>query len=130
MLQKETMLEVADNSGAKKLKIIGILNKSNCQYAEIGDIITATIRDVKPDCAFKKGQIVTALIVSTCGSLSRRQQNEVKVSYTKNYAVLVKKEGKKKKIYKPLGTRVFSPLLFELNRPEYKEIFSLAPEII
>lgn len=123
MLQNESILMVADNSGAQKLLIIRCLGGSNRRYSRIGDLVIATVKKAKPNSDIKKGQIVLALIVTTRKYFHRR--NNVWVKFSKNYAVLVKKETKE-----PIGTRIFVPLLTEFDEWGYKKVFSLAPEVL
>ena len=114
---------VADNSGAQKLLIIRCLGGSNRRYSRIGDLVIATVKKTKPNSDIKKGQIVLALIVTTRRYFHRH--NNVWVKFSKNYAVLIKKESKE-----PVGTRIFVPLLTEFDEWGYKKVFSLAPEVL
>jgi large subunit ribosomal protein L14 len=126
MLRNESVLSVADNSGAKKLLIIRCLGGSNRKFSRIGDLIIATVKKSEPNCdeKVKKGEIVVALIVATKKYFRRR--NNTWIKFSKNYAVLVKsereenKKGKKGKIKtsaikEPVGTRIFVPLLAEFD---------------
>jgi len=138
MLQNESILWVADNSGAKKLLVIRCLGGSNRRYSRIGDLVTATIKEVDPgsdnvkDGVIKKSQIVTALVVTTRRCFHR--QNNTWIKFSKNYAVLVNKQPKKKKSKSdkalPVATRVFVPLLAEFGQWGYKSTLSLAPEVL
>ncbi|CFW93088.1 50S ribosomal protein L14 [endosymbiont DhMRE of Dentiscutata heterogama] len=141
MLQNESILWVADNSGAKKLLVIRCLGGSNRRYSRIGDLVIATVKKSEPnaDPQFSKGKIVLALVVATRRYFHR--QNNTWIKFSKNYAVLVKKErkikdeGKKKRkiikvVKEPVGTRVFVPILAEFDQWGYNKILSLAPEIL
>jgi large subunit ribosomal protein L14 len=108
-MQNESILMVADNSGAKKLLIIRCLGGSNRRDSEIGDLVIATVKKADPHSNIKKGQIVLALIVTTRKYFHRRKNTWIK--FSKNYAVLVKKENKD-----PVGTRVLVPLLAEFDK--------------
>ncbi|WNE41066.1 MAG: 50S ribosomal protein L14 [Mycoplasmataceae bacterium] len=123
MLQNESTLWVADNSGAKKILVIRCLGGSNRQYSRIGDLVKATVKKADPHGNVKKSQVVTAVVVATKRHFHR--QNNTWVKFSKNYAILVKEDGKE-----PIGTRVFVPLLAEFDQWGYKKIFSLAPEIL
>ena len=123
MLQNESTLWVADNSGAKKILVIRCLGGSNRQYSRIGDLVKATVKKADPHGNVKKSQVVTAVVVATRRHF--RRQNNTWVKFSKNYAILVKEDGKE-----PIGTRVFVPLLSEFDQWGYKKIFSLAPEIL
>lgn len=123
MLQNESTLWVADNSGAKKILVIRCLGGSNRQYSRIGDLVKATVKKADPHGNVKKSQVVTAVVVTTKKHF--RRQNNTWVKFSKNYAILVKEDGKE-----PIGTRVFVPLLAEFDQWGYKKIFSLAPEVL
>jgi len=123
MLQNESILLVADNSGAKRLLVIRCLGGSNRRYSRIGDLVIATVKKADPHADIKKGQVVMALVVATRRYFHRL--NNTWVKFSKNYAVLVKKESKE-----PIGTRVFVPLLAEFDEWGYKKVFSLAPEVL
>ena len=129
MLQNESILLVADNSGDKKILVIRCLGGSNRRYSRIGDLVIATVKKADPHANIKKGQIVMALIVATKKHFHR--QNNTWIKFSKNYAVLVKKENKE-----PVGTRVFVPLTAPLERQwqargkKYKSFLSLAPKIL
>ena len=138
MLQNESILWVADNSGAKKILVIRCLGGSNRRYSRIGDLVIATVKKVDPesdnvrDGEMKKGQIVTALVVTTRHWF--RRQNDTLIRFSKNYAVLVNKQPKKKKSKRdkalPVATRIFVPLLAEFDQWGYKKALSLAPEVL
>ena len=123
MLQNESILLVADNSGAKKLLVIRCLGGSNRRYSRIGDLVIATVKKADPHANIKKGQIVMALVITSKKHF--RRQNNTWIKFSKNYAVLVKKENKE-----PVGTRIFASLLAEFDQWSYKKVFSLAPEVL
>lgn len=123
MLQNESSLLVADNSGAKRLLVIRCLGGSNRRYSRVGDLVIATVKKADPHANIKKGQIVTALIVTT--RCQFRRCNNSWIKFSKNSAVLVKEKGKE-----PVGTRILVPLLAEFDEWGYKKIFSLAPEVL
>lgn len=126
MLQNESVLEVADNSGAQRILIIRCLGGSNRKYSSIGDLVVATVKKAKPNCEIKKGQIVLALIIATRNYFHRTNRTWIK--FSNNYAVIIKKDDQKK--YKLMGTRVLVPLISELYREEYKEITSLSQGVL
>jgi large subunit ribosomal protein L14 len=123
MLQNESILQVADNSGAKKILIIRCLGGSNRKFSRIGDVVVATVKKADPHANIKKGQVVLALIVATKKHF--RRQNNTWIKFSKNCAVLIKKENRE-----PVGTRLFIPLLAEFDLWGHKKLFSLAPEIV
>ena len=123
MLQNESILEVADNSGAQRILVIRCLGGSNRRYSRIGDLVVATVKKAKPNCEVKKSQIVLALVVTTKKYLHR--VNNTWIKFSNNYAVIVKKDDRGK--YKLAGTRILIPLVSELyKREEYREIVSLS----
>jgi len=135
MIQKQTYLKVADNTGAKELMCIGILGDSNRRYANIGDIIIATVKKATPNGVIKKGEVVYAVIVR-CASPTRRADGS-HIRFDDNAAVIVKKEQKPRPakigtmIYEnPRGTRVFGPVARELRETNHLKILSLAPEVL
>jgi large subunit ribosomal protein L14 len=123
MIQEETMLEVADNTGARKLKCFRIPGGSGRRYATIGDIIVCSVRDSSPDAAneFKKGSVVKAVIVRVCKEVGREDGSYIK--FDDNAAVIIDNKGE------PRGTRVFGAVGRELRRKGYLKIVSLAPEV-
>jgi large subunit ribosomal protein L14 len=131
MLQNESILSVADNSGAKKLLVIRCLGGSNRRYSRIGDLVKASVKEASPDSPYSKSRgkerikIVDALIVTTRRYF--RRQNNTWIRFSKNYAVLVKRESKE---IKPVGSQIFVPLLAEFAQWGYKEVFSLAREVL
>ena len=122
MIQTTTVLEVADNSGAKKVGCIKVLGGSRRRYASLGDIIVVSIKEASVTGKVKKGDIARAVIVRT-----KREVKRVDGSYIKfdnNSAVLISKEGE------PIGTRIFGPVARELRAKKFMKIISLAPEVL
>nr|YP_009732815.1 ribosomal protein L14 [Buxbaumia aphylla]QHU77157.1 ribosomal protein L14 [Buxbaumia aphylla] len=122
MIQPQTYLNVADNSGARKLMCIQILGASNRKYAYIGDIIIAVVKEAVPNMPLKKSEIVRAVIVRTCKELKRK--NGTIVQFDDNAAVIINQEGN------PKGTRIFGPVARELRESNFTKIVSLAPEVL
>ncbi len=122
MIQPQSYLTVADNSGAKKLMCIRVLNKNQSQFANIGDIIIAVVKEAIPNMGLKKSDIVQAVIVRTCKGL--RRENGMTIRFDDNAAVIINKEGN------PRGTRVFGPIARELRDRNFTKIVSLAPEVL
>jgi large subunit ribosomal protein L14 len=122
MIQPQSFLNVADNSGARKLMCIRVLGGSQKQSANIGDIIIAVVKDAVPNMALKKSDIVRAVIVRTCKGL--RRTNGMTIRFDDNAAVVINKENN------PRGTRVFGPVARELRDRNFIKIVSLAPEVI
>ena len=123
MIQEETYLKVADNTGAKELKTIRILGGSGRKYASVGDVVVASVRKAAPGGQVKKGDVVRAVIVRTVKAVRRADGTYVR--FDENAAVLIN-EGDKN----PRGTRIFGPVARELREKEYMKILSLAPEVI
>ena len=123
MIQEETYLQVADNTGAKELKTIRVLGGSGRKYASIGDVVIASVRKAAPGGQVKKGDVVRAVIVRTVKPVRRADGTYVR--FDENAAVLISKEDKN-----PRGTRIFGPVARELRDKEYMKILSLAPEVI
>ena len=121
MIQQETYLTVADNSGAKSLQCIRVLG-SNRRYAHVGDVIVATVKDALPNMGVKKSEDVKAVIVRTKATLRRNTGNSIR--FDDNAAVLINEDKN------PKGTRVFGPVARELRDKNYTKIVSLAPEVI
>ncbi len=121
MIQQESYLTVADNSGAKRLQCIRVLG-SNRRYAHVGDVIVATVKDALPNMAVKKSEVVKAVIVRTKATLRRNTGNSIR--FDDNAAVLINEDKN------PKGTRVFGPVARELRDKNYTKIVSLAPEVI
>ncbi len=122
MIQPQSFLNVADNSGARKLMCIRVLGGSHKQSANIGDIIIAVVKDAVPNMALKKSDIVRAVIVRTCKGL--RRTNGMTIRFDDNAAVVINKENN------PRGTRVFGPVARELRDRNFTKIVSLAPEVL
>lgn len=122
MIQMGTVLDVADNSGAKKIACIHMRGGSTGQYGRLGDIITASVKEAAPDGTVKKGQIVQAVIVRTAKEHRRRDGSYIR--FDNNSAVLVSDAGE------PIGTRVFGPVARELREKRFMKIVSLAPEVL
>jgi large subunit ribosomal protein L14 len=122
MLQMRSMLEVADNSGAKRISMILPIGGSTGSKAGLGDIITASVKEASPDGTVKKGQVVKAVVVRTRKETRRRDGTYIR--FDQNAAVLIKPDGE------PVGTRVFGPVARELRERKFMKIVSLAPEVI
>jgi large subunit ribosomal protein L14 len=122
MIQMGTILDVADNSGAKKIACIHLRGGSTGQYGSLGDVITASVKEAAPDGTVKKGQVVRAVIVRTAKEQRRRDGSYIR--FDTNSAVLVNDSGE------PIGTRVFGPVARELRERRFMKIVSLAPEVI
>jgi large subunit ribosomal protein L14 len=122
MIQMRTILEVADNSGAKRISCIAIRGGSQGKYAELGDIITANVKEADPDGTVKKGQVVKAVVVRTVNATRRKDGSYIR--FDQNAAVLIKDDKE------PIGTRVFGPVARELRDRKFMKIVSLAPEVL
>ena len=122
MIQQESFLKVADNTGAKEIKCIRVLGGSKRKYASIGDVIVASVRKAAPGGQVKKGDVVKAVIVRTCSGVRRADGTYVR--FDENAAVLIRDDKT------PRGTRIFGPVARELRDKEYMKILSLAPEVI
>ncbi len=122
MVQQETYLNVADNSGAKKLLCIRVLGGGNRRYGGVGDVIIATVKDATPNMPVKKSDVVRAVIVRTKGSI--RRESGMSIRFDDNAAVIINAEGN------PRGTRVFGPVARELRDKNFTKIVSLAPEVL
>ena len=122
MIQMQTVLQVADNSGAKRISCIHVSGGSKGKYAGLGDIITASVKEATPDGNAKKGQIVKAVVVRTVKSQRRRDGSYIR--FDQNAAVLIN-DAKE-----PIGTRVFGPVARELRDKKFMKIVSLAPEVL
>jgi len=122
MIQMQTVLEVADNSGAKRIACILPLGGSVGRVAHLGDVITASVKEAAPESAVKKGSVVKAVIVRTRKEHRRRDGSYIR--FDKNAAVLIDDQGE------PLGTRVFGPVARELREKKFMKIISLAPEVL
>ncbi|WP_417561568.1 50S ribosomal protein L14 [Microbacterium sp.] len=122
MIQNESRLKVADNTGAKELLTIRVLGGSNRRYAGLGDTIVATVKDAIPGGNVKKGDVVKAVIVRTVKQTRRADGSYIK--FDENAAVILKSDGE------PRGTRIFGPVGRELRDKKFMKIVSLAPEVI
>ena len=122
MIQQESRLKVADNSGAKELLTIRVLGGSRRRYAGLGDTIVATVKDAIPGGNVKKGEVVKAVVVRT--RKSTRRPDGSYISFDENAAVILKSDGE------PRGTRIFGPVGRELRDKKFMKIVSLAPEVI
>ena len=122
MIQEETYLKVADNTGAKEIKTIRILGGSKRKYGNIGDVIVASVRKAAPASQVKKGDVVKAVIVRSAKGVRRADGTYVR--FDENAAVLIRDDKN------PVGTRIFGPVARELRDKEYMKILSLAPEVI
>ena len=123
MIQPQTNLNVADNSGARKLMCIRVIGTSNRKYANIGDIVIAVVKEAIPNMPIKKSEIVRAIIVRTRKEFKRSDNGSI-IKFDDNAAVIINQEGN------PKGTRVFGPIARELRRTNSTKILSLAPEVL
>jgi large subunit ribosomal protein L14 len=122
MVQMQSVLDVADNSGARKIAVINPVGGSTGRYARLGDIVTASVKEATPDSTVKKGQVVRAVIVRTRKEVRRRDGSYIR--FDRNAAVIITAEGD------PVGTRVFGPVARELRERRFMKIISLAPEVL
>ncbi len=122
MIQTESRLAVADNSGAKEVLCIKVLGGSMRRYASVGDVIVVSIKDAIPRGKVKKGDVCRAVVVRTRQSVSRK--DGTLISFDRNAAVLINKQGE------PIGSRIFGPVTRELRSKGYMKIVSLAPEVL
>ena len=122
MIQQETYLKVADNTGAKEIKCIRVLGGSKRKYGNIGDVVVASVRKAAPGGSVKKGDVVKAVIVRSARGVRRADGTYVR--FDENAAVLIREDGN------PTGTRIFGPVARELRDKDYMKILSLAPEVI
>ena len=122
MIQQETRLRVADNSGAREILCIKVLGGSRRRYASIGDIIIATVKDANPGASVKKGEVVRCVIVRT--AKERRRFDGSYIRFDENAAVLIDDQNQ------PRGTRIFGPVGRELREKQFMRIVSLAPEVL
>ena len=122
MIQQETILDVADNSGAKRVMCIRVLGGTRRRYAALGDVIVVSVKEALPNARVKKGEVAKAVVVRT-----RREYGRADGSYIKfdtNSAVLINAQGE------PIGTRIFGPVARELRSKRFMKIISLAPEVV
>ena len=122
MIQQETRLKVADNTGAKEILCIRVMGGSTRRYANIGDTIVATVKDATPGGVVKKGDVVKAVIVRSAKGL--RREDGTYIRFDENAAVIIKEDKN------PKGTRIFGPVARELREKDYLKILSLAPEVL
>ena len=122
MIQEESYLKVADNTGAKEIHTIRVLGGSKRKYGNIGDVIVASVRKAAPGGTVKKGEVVKAVIVRTKRGI--RREDGTYVRFDENAAVIIKEDKN------PKGTRIFGPVARELREKDYMKILSLAPEVI
>ena len=122
MIQQESYLKVADNTGAKEIKCIRVLGGSGRKYGNIGDIIVASVRKAAPGGPVKKGEVVKAVIVRSAKGV--RREDGTYVRFDENAAVLIKDDKN------PSGTRIFGPVARELREKDFLKILSLAPEVV
>jgi large subunit ribosomal protein L14 len=122
MIQQESMLKIADNSGAKRALCIRVLGGSKRRYASVGDVVVVTIKDAIPNSPVRKGEVVQAVIVRTAKEVRRRDGTYIR--FDDNAAVLLTPQGE------PQGTRIFGPVGRELREKRYMKIVSLAPEVL
>ena len=122
MIQQESFLKVADNTGAKEIKFIRVLGGSSRKYGNIGDVIVASVRKATPGGTVKKGEVVKAVIVRSAKGVRRNDGTYVR--FDENAAVLIKDDKN------PRGTRIFGPVARELRDKDYMKILSLAPEVV
>lgn len=122
MIQTESRLKVADNSGAKELLCIRILGGTGRKYANIGDVIVCSVKEVSPGGMVKKGEVVRAVVVRTNKGVRRDDGSYLK--FDQNAAVIIKEDKN------PVGTRIFGPVARELREKNYMKIISLAPEVL
>ena len=122
MIQTQSLLEVADNSGAKQLMCIKVLGGSHRRYASVGDIVICSVKSASPQSKIKKGSVVRATVVRTAKEIGRPDGTLIR--FDENAAVLVNKDKE------PVGTRIFGPVARELRGKKFMRIVSLAPEVL
>ena len=122
MIRMRSILEIADNTGAKKASMIGVIGQHGKLWAEIGDVITANVREVTPDSAVKKGEVVKAVVVRTRNPMRRSDGSTIR--FDSNAVVLLDAQQN------PRGTRIFGPVARELRERNFTKIISLAPEAL
>ncbi|XIF19592.1 MAG: 50S ribosomal protein L14 [Acetilactobacillus jinshanensis] len=122
MIQQESRVNVADNSGARKLLVIKALGGSNRRYARVGDVVVATVKEATPGGVVKKGQVVKAVVVRTKRSIRRKDGSYIR--FDENAAVIINADKS------PVGTRIFGPVARELRNHKFMKIISLAPEVL
>jgi large subunit ribosomal protein L14 len=122
MIQQESMLKIADNTGAKRALCIRVLGGSRRRYARVGDVVVVTIKDALPNAPVKKGEVARAVVVRTAKEMRRKDGSYIR--FDDNAAVLISPQGE------PRGTRIFGPVGRELREKRYMKIVSLAPEVL
>ena len=122
MIRMQSILEIADNTGAKRASCIGVLHRGNKSYAEVGDVITANVKEATPDATIKKGEVVKAVVVRTVKKIRRPDGSYLK--FDTNAIVIIDVQQN------PRGTRVFGPVARELRDKNFMKIVSLAPEVV
>ena len=122
MIQDYTILDVADNSGAKKVMCFHVLGGSGRRYATVGDVIVVAVKEAIPQATVKKGDVAKAVIVRTAKEIRREDGSYIR--FDRNAAVLINNQGE------PIGTRIFGPVARELRRKKFMKIISLAPEVL
>ncbi len=122
MIQQQTYLKVADNTGAKELMCIRVLGGSGRRYANIGDVVVASVKKATPGGTVKKGDVVKAVVVRSCRGLRRNDGSYIR--FDENAAVIIREDKT------PRGTRIFGPVARELRDKDYMKILSLAPEVL
>ena len=122
MIQCETYLKVADNTGAKEIKCIRVLGGAKRKYGNIGDVVVASVKKATPGGVVKKGEVVKAVVVRTASGL--RRDDGTYIRFDENAAVIIKEDKN------PKGTRIFGPVARELRERDYTKILSLAPEVL
>ena len=122
MIQMESNLDVADNSGARRLQCIKVLGGSKRKYASVGDVIVVSIKEAIPRGRVKKGDVIQAVVVRTAKEIRRPDGSSIR--FDRNAAVLINKQGE------PIGTRIFGPVTRELRAKQFMKIISLAPEVL
>ena len=122
MIQQQTLLQVADNTGAKELMCIRVLGGSGRRYANIGDVVVASVKKAAPGGVVKKGEVVKAVVVRTVKGL--RRSDGTYIRFDENAAVIIREDKN------PRGTRIFGPVARELREKDYLKILSLAPEVL
>lgn len=122
MIQQESRMKVADNSGAKEVLVIRVLGGTNRRYARVGDIVVCTVKHATPGGAVKKGDVVRAVVVRTIKGVKRNDGTYIR--FDDNAAVIIKEDKN------PVGTRIFGPVTRELRAGNFMKIISLAPEVL
>ena len=122
MIQQQSYLKVADNTGAKEIMCIRVLGGSGRRYANIGDVVVASVKKATPGGVVKKGEVVKAVVVRTASGL--RRDDGTYIRFDENAAVIIKEDKN------PKGTRIFGPVARELREKDYLKILSLAPEVL